>query len=64
VSAAFDGRFYAEDGQVWKAPTRTGTGVRLGFVVAHVNDNITDQQDVARLIADALNSYAPPEGLD
>jgi hypothetical protein len=54
----FDGRFYAEGMQVWKAPVRRESSVSLGFVVAQVNENLTDPEGVAQMIADAMNAAA------
>jgi hypothetical protein len=52
-----DGRYEAEGIQVWKRPTRTETGLRMGCGVLQINDNLSDPEAVAKLVAEALNAH-------
>jgi hypothetical protein len=61
-----DGRYNAERNQVWKKPTRTATGFRMGFPICQINEDLSEPETVAQLVADALNAHldANPEAHD
>jgi hypothetical protein len=56
-----DGKYKAEGREVWRSPTRTGTGILMGFKVCTLAEHVPEE--VAQEIADALNMHmaAHPE---
>ncbi|WP_156883495.1 hypothetical protein [Salipiger mucosus] len=50
-----DGTYYAERGNVFRSPTKTDTGFKMGFKVCVVSDGLNE--GAAAEIADALNLH-------
>lgn len=58
MSHTCDGRYYAKDGRVWKAPLETvkhdgSRNLRMGFPVCRIEEYVSE--DAGPLIAAALN---------
>ncbi|MDJ0823773.1 MAG: hypothetical protein QNJ09_18435 [Paracoccaceae bacterium] len=58
-----DGRYKAEGTRVYRSPTKTETGMKMGFLVCTVSQNLDAASSAAEEIAEALNMHmdAHPE---
>lgn len=64
MSIPMDGSFYADGRRIFKAPHRKmkedgGSTVSIGFPVAEVTKYVSDADEIAKAIADAMNAYEP-----